>query len=46
MVICDPLDRCGNPDKYPAMDHKQVLKVEQLKELLYGIETFKGGDQL
>lgn len=28
MVICDPLDRCGNPEKYPAMVHHKVLRVD------------------
>lgn len=28
LIICDPLNRCGNPELYPAMDHERALTVE------------------
>ena len=28
LIICDPLNRRGDPEKYPAMDHEKVLTVE------------------
>lgn len=52
MVICDPLDRIGdpnrggNPELYPATNHQKALKVEELKEALFGTQTFQGGEQL
>ena len=28
LIVVDPLDRCGDPEKYPAMDHDKALTVE------------------
>lgn len=46
IVICDPLDRLGDPDKYPAMDNESALTVAQLKDRIFEHAFFEGGNSL
>ena len=46
IVGCDPLDRCDDEEQYPATTHTKMLKVDQLKKLIFDTDTFEGGQLL
>ena len=32
LIVCDPLDRCNDQDRYPAMNGDCVLTIAELKK--------------
>ena len=49
MVVCDPLDRCNDSEKYPALnkdEFEEIVTVAELRDKMFSMPYFEGGDQL
>ena len=49
LVVCDPLDRCNDPEKYPALnkdEFEEIVTVAELRDKMFSMPYFEDGDQL